>query len=216
MKEIKGNIASWWFKDGGFVDNPTGRIGDITPEVLAVIGEYVIGSPYRLVYGIGGCIKHEYGVWLVGGSAAMLIAEFPNEQAATDYAIYKNAVAHTKTEGKLDLEKLATEMGGKLDSVSVPLPDGSGFFTISFPLPKTHWLYKEDEGGYEEPPMPFRRGVDEPDRQEWVEKLKIAARWAVKHSTGNGTIDDFDPDAMVTNFVIACVGFWTEDGRGSS
>jgi hypothetical protein len=214
MKEIKGNIASWWFKDGGFVDDPTGRIGDITPEVLAVIGEYVIGSPCRLVYGTGGSINHEYGVWLVGGSAAMLIAEFPNEQAAIDYAIYKNAVAHTKTEGKLDLEKLATDMGEKLDSVSGPLSDGSGFATMSFPLPQDHWLTRDDSS--EEPPMPFRRGVDEPDRQEWVEKLTQAARWAVKHSTNNGKIDDFDPDAMVTNFVISCIGFWTEDGRGSS
>lgn len=107
---------------------------------------------------------------------------------------------------KIDLDKLVTDAGGKLESEHV----------ASFPLSKTHWLYKEEEIGYEEPPMPFRRGVDEPDRAEWVEKLTKAARWAVRHSTENGRIDDYDPDAMVTNFVIACVGFWTEDGRGSS
>ena len=217
MKKPNKCISSFGWKDGKFDDSEGwGKMGDTTPKVLAVIGEYIVGSPYYLRAGFGG-VDFQYGVWYVmDGDFASMIAEFPEEQMAVDYAIWRNAVDQTYVEGKLDLEKLATEMGGKLDSVSGPFPDGSGCATMSFPLPKDHWLYKEEEMGYEEPPMPFRRGVDEPDRPEWVEKLTQAARWAIKHSTANGKIDDFDPDAMVTNFLIACVGFWTEDGRGSS
>lgn len=193
---VENSLASCGFEDGKFVFGACSKMGDSVPEVLATIGEYIVGSPYGIRFAFGGR-TYQYGVWKIHeGDFAQMIAEFPEEQSAIDYAIYKNAIVHTENEGKLDLEKLATDMGGKLDSVS------------------DHWLTRDDRA--EEPPMPFRRGVDEPDRAEWVEKLREAARWAIKASTDNGKIDDFDPDCMVTNFVIACVGFWTEDGRGSS
>lgn len=201
------------FENGKFVDDYA-KWGDSVPEVLSTIGEYIVGSPYFIRTGLG-AHSYKYNVWtILDGDLPIMIAEFPEEQMAIDYAIWRSAVNQTESEGKLDLGKLATEMGGKLDTVSGPLPDGSGFATMSFPLPKDHWLTRDDRS--EEPPMPFRKGVDEPERKEWVEKLREAARWAIKASTDNGKIDDFDPDAMVTNFVIACVGFWTEDGRGSS
>ena len=217
---MSNTLAGFGWKDGKFYDSEDwGEIGGTTPEVLATVGKYIIGSPYRIGVGMGGSIEFEYGVWIVDVKFAQMIAEFPTDKAAMEYAIWRNAIEQTKENRGLDLEKLATAMGGKLDSVSGQLPDGSGCATMSFPLPKDHWLTRDDRS--EEPPMPFRRGVDEPDREEWVEKLREAARWAIKASTDNGKLggggdNDYDPDAMVTNFVIACVGFWTEDGRGSS
>lgn len=85
------------------------------------------------------------------------------------------------------------------------LPDGSGFFTASFPLPKDHWLYKE---GHNEPPMPFRMGTDHPHREAWADAITKAAKHAIRASTMNGKIVDFDPDAMVQNFVIGMLGYW--------
>lgn len=111
------------------------------------------------------------------------------------------------------VEQIAKAVGGKIDSAGV-LPDGSGFATMSMPLPKDHWLTKE---GYNEPPMPFRIGSGDSlkmgmDRQMWAEALRDAARYAIRAATMNGKIEDFDPDAMVQNFVVGCLGYWTTTG----
>lgn len=92
------------------------------------------------------------------------------------------------------------------------LPDGSAFATMSFPLPKDHWLYKE---GYNEPPMPLRMGTDFVYRNELAAKITEAAKYAVRASTMNGKIIDFDPDAMIQNFVVGMIGYWTPDGTPS-
>jgi hypothetical protein len=106
------------------------------------------------------------------------------------------------------VRQLAEAGGGTIDHVAV-MPDGSGAAMLSFPLPANHWL---TQPGYNEPPMPFRRGTDDPSREEWVEHIRAAARYAIRASTMNGAEDDFDPDAMVQNMVVGMVGYFTPDG----
>ena len=86
------------------------------------------------------------------------------------------------------------------------LPDGSGFFTMSFPLPKNHWIYKE---GHNEPPMPLKMSGDNPHREAWVELATKVAKYAIRASTMNGKEMDFDPDAMVQNFVVGMLGYYS-------
>lgn len=111
-----------------------------------------------------------------------------------------------------------------VDSVTL-LPDGSGFATGSLPLPKDHWLTAE---GDNDPPTPFLLGTEQSillewddgtlrrmTRKEFAEEIEKAARYAIRASTMNGKIDDFDPDAMARNFTIGLIGVWTPDGRSS-
>lgn len=105
------------------------------------------------------------------------------------------------------VRKLAEDVGGKIEEME-RLPDGSGFATMSMPLPKDHWLTKE---GFDEPPAPLRIGTGE-ERTELANKIRVAAKYAVRASTMNGKIDDFDPDAMVQNFVVGMLGYWIHDG----
>lgn len=99
-------------------------------------------------------------------------------------------------------------MCGTVTEVGGPLPDGSGYATATFPLPKNHWLTAD---GYNVPPMPLRCGAGMV-RSELVEQVRAAARYAVRASTMNGKEDDFDPDAMVGNFVVGLLGYFTSDG----
>lgn len=93
----------------------------------------------------------------------------------------------------------------------VRLPDGSAAFVASLPLPKTHWIYAE---GRNEPPMPFGIGTSgNMTRKEFADKIREAARYAIRASTMNGKETDFDPDAMVQNMIVGMLGRWTEDGR---
>lgn len=102
---------------------------------------------------------------------------------------------------------LAQQPKAEASPVTV-LPDGSAFSTMTFPLPKDHWLTAE---GYNIPPMPMRMGVGS-ERNTMAEKVRAAARYAVRASTMNGAEDDFDPDAMVQNMVVGLLGYWTADG----
>jgi hypothetical protein len=77
------------------------------------------------------------------------------------------------------------------------LPDGSAFFTASCPLPKDHWLYATE---IEATPTPFLS--DATQRKEFI----AAIRWAIRGATMKGTIDDFDPDALVQNATYAVFG----------
>lgn len=115
------------------------------------------------------------------------------------------------TNEKHIVEKLADDLGGKIEEAAV-LPDGSGFAVISYPLPADHWLYAVPRGRYEPPPMPMRMGKDDPRRRGMTEALRKAARYAIRASTMNGKEMDFDPDAMVGNFVVGFLGYHTEDG----
>ena len=104
------------------------------------------------------------------------------------------------------------ERGGTIKEVSGPLPDGSGFFTASMPLPKNHWLYEPNC----KPPMPFRRGTDDPSREEWAAKITEAAKYAIRGATMSGKDMDFDPDALIQNLIVGMLGYWTTDGLSFS
>lgn len=89
------------------------------------------------------------------------------------------------------------------------LPDGSGVMVASRELPKDHWLYKE---GFDEPPAGLRVGFGE-ERDELVKKVREAGRYALRASTLNGLDSDWDPDAVVQNFIVGLLGYFTHDGN---
>lgn len=95
----------------------------------------------------------------------------------------------------------------KIDEVGI-LPDGSGFMTGTLPLPEDHWLYEKQLA----PPMPLRMGTDDPRRAEYNKLVSEAARYAVRAATTSGKHEDFDPDAMVQNFIVGLLGYHTPDG----
>jgi hypothetical protein len=114
------------------------------------------------------------------------------------------------------LKAIVDNTSGKIEKVG-KLPDGSGFATLSMPLPKDHWL---TQPGVNNPPMPFRIGTCEAgayvlpqiaNREEFAAKIRLAARYAIRASTMNGA-EDYDPDAMVGNFVVGMLGYWTPNG----
>ena len=92
---------------------------------------------------------------------------------------------------------------------SYELPDGSGFTVASYPLPSDHWLYAETRDA---PPMPFRMGTGDSRRQDFNKAVANAARYAIRASTMRGKNTDFDPDAMVQNFIVSMLGYHTPDG----
>jgi len=96
-----------------------------------------------------------------------------------------------KKKDKSDCGEKALQLATKFEKhvkASV-LPDGSGFVIESYPLPKDHWIYSDVE-------LPLTN-------QDPVEKQREAAKYAIRSATRNGTITDFDPDAMVQNFLMA-------------
>lgn len=92
------------------------------------------------------------------------------------------------------------------------LPDGSAFAVVSMPLPSDHWLYAPHNN---EPPMPYRMGTENPEREVWARMLREAGRYAVRTATMNGRESDFDPDALVQNLIVGFLGYWTKDGKDS-
>ena len=109
------------------------------------------------------------------------------------------------------LNDLAADLAGKIEEAGL-LPDGSGFAVMTMPLPKDHWLYADHDNI---PPMPFRRGTDEPSRQKWVKMIEAAGRYAVRCATMNGQEMDFDPDALIQSLIVGMVGYYTPTGRSS-
>lgn len=115
------------------------------------------------------------------------------------------------------IQQLAQATGGTIDECAL-LPDGSGFATMSMPLPKNHWL-TADDGTFEAPPMSLRDAwvhahgpYREMMRRALADKIRVAAKYAIRASTMKGKEEDFDPDAMVQNFVVGLLGYWTADG----
>jgi hypothetical protein len=106
------------------------------------------------------------------------------------------------------VQQIADAVGGKIEEMA-HLPDGSGFAVMSMPLPKDHWL---TQPGWNDPPMPLRTGTADPRRDLLCAHIVAAGRYAVRSATANGTIEDFDPDAMVQNFVIGMLGYFTPSG----
>jgi hypothetical protein len=110
---------------------------------------------------------------------------------------------------KEDIQRLIEEAGGKVTWGPVQLPDGSGAAIASFLLQKDHWLYLRHDNV---PPMPFRAGFNHPRFEELHDKVREAARYAVRCATMNGTSEDFDPDALVQNMLVGLLGYFTHDG----
>ena len=108
------------------------------------------------------------------------------------------------------LDELTEATGGTIKEVGI-LPDNSGFAVMSMPLPKDHWLTKDPEA-FNVPPMPFRMGTDDPQREKFAKALTEAGRYAVRCATLNGKDEDFDPDALIQCLVVGFLGHWTPDG----
>ena len=108
------------------------------------------------------------------------------------------------------VKKLAKDLDGKISEWGI-LPDGTGFAVMDLPLPKDHWIYQEVNGDTD-PPAPMRMGVENPLRKPLEKALESAAKYAVKMSTVRGQIIDFDPDAMVRNFIVGMLGYYTGTG----
>lgn len=103
------------------------------------------------------------------------------------------------------------------------LPDGSAFATLDLPLPKDHWIYKRDADGFVavEPivgvmgryvtsfivstndGMVEDSNIRQPDARKIIRK---AAMNAIRAATNSGSIESFDPDAMVRNFELELLG----------
>lgn len=106
--------------------------------------------------------------------------------------------------------EMVTELADMLEAKieeSGALPDGSGFATLSMELPKDHWLYQSNDA----PPMPWRIGEGK-ERMMLAEGIRAAARYAIRAATMSGKDENFAPDAMVQNFIVGMLGYWTEDG----
>jgi hypothetical protein len=123
-----------------------------------------------------------------------------------------------------DVEKLIKDLGGQVEERGPVLDDGSSFMLGTFPLPPDHWAL-QDDGQFEPPPMGLRLGTDktveirfaddEPrtyTREELAGLLRLAARYAYRASTLHGKYPDLDPDALVQNFIVGVLGYWTPDG----
>jgi len=102
---------------------------------------------------------------------------------------------------------------GRVESVTANLGDGSGCAVVSYPLRADHWLYARlPNDQYEAPPMPFRMGVNDPLCRTAHEAARAAAKYAIRSATDCGRIIDFDPDALVQNFLVGLFGYHTADG----
>ena len=107
-----------------------------------------------------------------------------------------------------EIRKLFEGVGGEVTEFSA-LPNGEDCFaTASFPLPKDHLLTVK---GSNTPPMVMRMGAG-PERDEMVQKIWAAGKYAVRAATMNGREDDFDPDALCQNLVVGMLGYFTADG----
>jgi hypothetical protein len=96
------------------------------------------------------------------------------------------------------------------------------FGVATYPLPKDHWSYEGQETPEHPwsdpgpPPMPFRIGTSDPRRNEIAAQITAAARYAYKASTECGKVEDLSPDALVQNFIVGMIGYWTPDGTSTT
>ena len=107
----------------------------------------------------------------------------------------------------------ATLGGGRVESFTPNLGDGSGCATVTYPLSSSHWLLaRPAHDEYEAPPMPFRMGLHDPLYRSAHEAARAAAKYAIRATTDYGALNDFDPDALVQNFLVGLFGYATADG----
>ncbi len=79
-------------------------------------------------------------------------------------------------------------------------------------MPEDHWVMQPGENV---PPSPVFYGV--PAERAFIIRrcIREAGRYAIRAATGNGTILDFDPDAMLQEFELAMCGPSANLGRAS-
>jgi len=101
-----------------------------------------------------------------------------------------------------EISQLKDKKKPKIESVA-NFPDGHTAMVVSFPLRKTHWIF-QDSG---EPPKPLDMASTE-ERMFLESKFKDVVKYAVKCSTMSGKYMDFDPDAMIQNFMVGMFGYY--------
>lgn len=139
------------------------------------------------------------GVWIeiVNQTAVSIVRREPGDYVPPAHAV----------------QMIAAAVGGRVDSFTPNLGDGSGCATVSYPLPAHHWLYAKLPGDeYEAPPMPFRMGARDPLYRTAHEAARAAAKYAIRSATDCGREPDYDPDALVQNFLVGLFGYHTADG----
>jgi len=115
------------------------------------------------------------------------------------------------------ISDLADMTGGTIHECVNDLGDGSGFATMSFPLPEDHWLYTTDKYGFT--PNPEYRllvGGHYKTRRYLEDQMLPGVQHGIKAATSNGRLEDFDPDALAKNVLIANFGVYTETGLSGS
>lgn len=104
------------------------------------------------------------------------------------------------------LKRIKSDAGNPTSETASVLPDGSAFMTASFPLPEDHWLYKPRA---EHPDSEYSPELPRPILTHYHrDEVMVAAQYAIRAATNCGKIKDYDPDAMVQNFVIAMCGHY--------
>lgn len=102
-----------------------------------------------------------------------------------------------------------------------PQDDPSAQEIRHFGMRPDHWLYAEPRADTEDVPVfymnaeRFYYGLEDSGRSRivangepryWRLRIEDAVRRGIKGATGNGRIQDFDPDAMVIDIVNAICG----------
>lgn len=144
-------------------------------------------------------------------SAYPIMSHLQVRHYAEKYTQRHNYVSFKFSEPSIvsDLRSMASDIGGKFDDDILYLLDGSGCACLSLPLPNDHWLLQP---GFDVPPIPFRLGNDHPLRKILENILRDVGKYAARASTCNGTNMDLDPDALVKNFIIGMIGYYTPTG----
>ena len=89
----------------------------------------------------------------------------------------------------------------KIESIA-NFPEGHIAMVVSFPLPKNHWIFQE----HKEPPAPLDM-VSIEERMLLESKFKDVIKYAVRATIGSKDMD-FDPDAMIQNFMVGMFGYY--------
>lgn len=186
-------------------------------------------SPEKLDHAVAGAL-FSFMAWLTTRDERLMLSARDDSAPAADAVVefmklkrmdpnvhpdisWEYRCSMIPTEPQNVLEEIAEVVGGKIESVSGPLPDGSGFAVMSMPLPKDHWLTQPGENLT--PGPLFIKLRDEALLRAPLlavslstkEVIRAAARYAIRCATANGTIQDFDPDAMVQGFERAMIGY---------
>jgi hypothetical protein len=137
-------------------------------------------------------------------AAEKLLAEFCAASGPEAAAIL-TVLASIEKAGKTDLDNMEVQ----LTNLAPKDNKGSKFDEKPWTLMKKHWLYADVP---HVPPMPMRMGTHDEQRALIVKAIKDAGKYAMKVTSRNGDIQNFDPDDFLNNLVIGMIGYWTDTG----